>query len=264
MKTATILPQAFLHLTKDDDYHMALAHLVGKAGFEDYTKFYEEVGKDKDKFLIMDTGLIEGDARPIEELIEKAAQLNADEMALNDVFMDADQTLITSYQALTKVKDSGLKIRTMGIPQGTHLDEWVMCAKEMLRWDIDTLGIPKVLFKLEGFKGRLNALMEIQEQLAQKKVDIHLLGCWETPLELKMIEAAVRQGLIAPVRGVDSAIAYAYAREGIRITDDARPEGAINFAAQECPLDILDFNIKVWKHEAMTLSDDPGNMFYML
>lgn len=251
MKTATILPQAFLNYAKNDDYHMALAHLIGKAGFEDYTNFYREAGNNHSKFLIMDTGLIEGDARPTSELIEKAKFVYADEMVLNDVFMDASATLQTSWQALKEVEADGIEIRKMGIPQGTHLQEWVECAKEMIKWDIDTIGVPKVLCKLEGMQGRLRALREIQDIIGDKQ--IHLLGCWETPLELKMIEAATRDGLIAPVRGVDTAIAYAYAREGIRITDDARPEGAINFAAQECDLDVLQYNIDIYKREAATL-----------
>lgn len=256
MKVATILPQAFLHFAKNDDYHMALGHLVGKEGFEAYTQFFAHAGKNPDKYVILDTGLIEGNARPVDELLEKAMSINADEMALNDVFMNHTETLRESYEAMAYVLDQyayhGTEHpRLMVIPQGATLEEWVACAKEMLKWPVQTIGVPKVLTKLEGRDARLKALMEIQEHLGDKEV--HLLGCWETPLELKVIENATRAGHIKPVRGCDSAIAYAYAREGIRITDDARPEGAINFAAQHCDLDTLQYNIDVWKKEAATL-----------
>lgn len=252
MKTATILPQAFLHLIKDEPYHMALGHLIGAEGFEEYTKFYSEAGKDPNKFVMLDTGLIEGDARPPSELLEKAKLISADEMALNDVYMDHTATLKASYAAMDYIQWASASYpRLMAIPQGTNLYDWVECAKEMLRWPINTIGIPKVLTHLEGRDGRLRALMAIQEFLGDK--DVHLLGCWETPLELKMIENVTRQGLIKPVRGVDSAIAYAYARAGIKITEDERPEGAIDFAAQHCDMDILKYNIAVWKEEAKTL-----------
>lgn len=251
MKTATILPQEFLHLIKEETYHMALGHLVGKEGFETYTQFYTHAGRDPEKYVIMDTGLIEGNARPVDELLTKARSINADEMALNDIFMDHTETLRESHEALEYVLGQGDHPKLMVIPQGTSLSDWVECAKEMLKWPIQTIGIPKVLTKLEGRDARLMALQEIQEHLDGKEV--HLLGCWESPLELKVIENATRSGYIQPVRGVDSAIAYAYARNGIRITDDERPEGAINFAAKHCDLDILQYNIDIWKSEAATL-----------
>ncbi len=268
MKTATILPQKFLHLVKDDDYHMALAHLIGKEGFEQYTEFFKAVGEDPNKFLMLDTGLIEGDPRPTEELLEKAKMLGADEMALPDVFMDHQATLRQSYEAMEYVQndyarhgnnDKSRYPNLMAIPQGTCHEDWVACAKEMLTWPVQTIGIPKVLYKLEGMRGRLDALTAIQDALGDKEV--HLLGCWETPLELKMIENATRAGHIKPVRGVDSAIAYAFAKEGLRITDAERPQDPINFGAQEVDMDVLKYNIKVWKEEAATLPpiDDAKN-----
>lgn len=262
MKAAIILPQKFLKYGEHSDYHMALAHLIGKDGFEDYTKFYRGVGLDPNKFLIMDTGLIEGDARPTEELIEKAAYLNASEMALNDVFMDREGTLVESAKALELVKRSGVNVRTMGIPQGNCMEDWVACAKEMLTWDIDTIGVPKVLVKLEGRDARITALRLIKEDLIKHKKDVHLLGCWESPIELSLVEAAVEAELIVPVRGVDSAIAYAYARESIRITDDERPEGAINFAAESCDEEILKYNIAVYELEATDKATRRANKVY--
>lgn len=252
MKTATILPQSLLHLTRNDDYHMALGHLIGKDGFEGYTQFYKNIGADPDKFLILDTGVIEGDARPVEELMEKAKLINASEMILNDVFLDKAATLKESYKAFDAVWKSDLEIRVMAVPQGKTPIEWVECAKEMLSWGVSTLGIPKVLTKVfEHRDGRLQALMEIQDVL--QSTETHLLGCWESPMELKVIENAVRQEKIVPVRGVDSAIAYAYACSDLRITDDERPQGPIDFVGKAVDMDILQYNIWVWKKEAESL-----------
>lgn len=248
MKTATIVPQGLLDFVRDDVYHMALGHLVGAPGFEDYTEFYAEAGKDPEKFVMLDTGLIEGNARPVDELIEKALLINADEMALNDVFLNGDETLRESHDAMDHIFHGTIDIRMMAIPQGRNMHEWIECAKEMASWPVHTIGIPKVLTKLEGMHGRLYALEAIQDFIGDK--DIHLLGCWETPLELSVIENYVRQGKIKPVRGVDSAIAYAYARKGLRITDNARPEGAIDFSATSVDLKIMSFNKMIWEDEA--------------
>ncbi|MNH21830.1 hypothetical protein D3C79_816590 [compost metagenome] len=147
----------------------------------------------------------------------------------------------------------------MGIPQGNTLKDWITCAKEMITWEgIDTIGIPKVLVNLEGTFGRLRALTEVGDMIRGYGKEIHLLGCWESPIELSIIEAAIHTGSCVPVRGVDSAIAYAYARESIRITDDARPVGAINFASKDCNLDILRYNISVYVKEAMSKRDRHG------
>lgn len=251
MKTATILPQPYLRLALHDEYHMALAHLLHAEGMEEYSQFFHAIGQDEGKFVMMDTGLIEGDARPIEELVEKARFFNVDEMVLLDVYENMDETLRESHDAMEIVMRELPNVRMMAVPQGIDLEEWIECAKEMLTWPIHTIGIPKVLCRDNGSNARLAALEAIQPFLGDKEV--HLLGCWESPIELKLIENYVRQGKIKPVRGVDSAIAYVYARDGIRITDDARPEGAIDFEAGSADEATLRYNIDVWKLESQTL-----------
>lgn len=251
MKAATILPQPYLALARHDDYHMALAHLLHADGMSEYSQFFHVIGQEEDKFLMMDTGLIEGDARPIEELVEKARFFNVDEMVLLDVFENMDETLRESHDAMEYVMQELPNVRMMAVPQGIDFDEWVECAKEMLTWPIHTIGIPKVLCKHNGANARLEALEAIQPFLGDKEV--HLLGCWNSPIELKMIENYVRQGKIKPVRGVDSAIAYVYARDGIRITDDVRPAGTIDFEAGKADPAVLRYNIDVWKLETQTL-----------
>lgn len=251
MKAATILPQPYLPLARNDQYHMALAHLLQADGMEEYSQFFHAIGQEEDKFLMMDTGLIEGDARPIEELVQKAHFFNVDEMVLLDVFENMDETLRESHDAMEYIMHTLPNVRMMAVPQGIDFDEWIECAKEMLTWPIHTIGIPKVLCKDNGANARLEALEAIQPFLGDKEV--HLLGCWNSPLELKMIENYVRQGRIKPVRGVDSAIAYVYARAGIRITDDARPTGAIDFEAGKADEAVLAYNIEIWKQETAEL-----------
>jgi hypothetical protein len=226
---------------------MALAHMVDAPGFEDYTSFFTKMANDG-AFVMLDTGLIEGNARPIEELVEKAKLIGAQEMILNDVFQDHAGTLDSTWEALAYVKKHHPNIRTMAVPQGHNFEDWVACAKELCKWPVDTIGVPKILTKLTGDPhARLKAITAIQDVIGEK--EIHLLGCWENPLELKIIENYIRQGKIKAVRGVDSAIAWAYSTEGLRITEDVRPQDPIDFKATTVDDDLLSLNIGFWKHE---------------
>lgn len=264
MKVATILPQAHIHLTKQDDYHMALAHLIGAPGFEQYTNFYKAVGRRDKAFLIMDNGVIEGNPRPISELLQKAKLVNADELVLPDVYQDMQATLRDAKAGFNYMDEfSDTEIAVMAVPQGATYDQWLVCAKEMLTWPIQTLGIPKMLCSLNGRDGRLDALIDLQSFLGN--VQTHLLGCWESPLEVKAILNYVRQGKIKPVRGVDSAIAYVYAQAGIKMCDDERPKGAVDFGAAVGDLPLLKFNIDMWRTECGGLPElDDNNPVHRL
>lgn len=250
MKAATIVPTAYLGLIQNDDYHMCLGHLVGKD--KAYTDFYAEMGKDPNKYVIMDNGAAEQNRRPIEELVEKAKICNAQEIILPDELMDTETTLNLSYQALEYVR-SHSKLKVMAVPQGETLEEWLDCALVMIGWDIDCLGIPKILTRVaEHRDARLQALTLLDHYT--RGLDIHLLGCWSTPIEITMIERAACNKSILPVRGVDSSIAYVYAREGILISQAERPSGAIDFKAKDADVSLLQENINIWRNAA-TVSD---------
>jgi hypothetical protein len=255
MQVATILPEAYLDLTEDDTYHMCLANLIHydkmPTGFavDTYTAFYRHVGYAKDKYLIMDNGVVEGDQRPLQELIDKARFLGADEIILPDTMYNMNATLDKSYGALMQIKQDNLdhlkQLKVMAVPQGQSLNEWLYCAQTMIDWDIDCLGIPKILTKLFGRDARLNALRALGNKT--RGLDVHLLGCWSSPLEILMIEKAVRQGEIRPVRGVDSAIAFVYAQEGLMIDDAERPQGKIDFSSTAVDASLLVHNIARWR-----------------
>lgn len=253
MHAATIVPQPYLELTRDQPYHLALAHLIGKDGFQQYSEFYQEIGEDEDKFLILDNGLIEGDPRPIKELIEKAQWLGASEIVLPDVFQNRMATLQDSYAAWNYMYKHAPNLRAMAVPQGQTYVQWLECASEMIGWGVPTISVPKVVTSMSDVNGRLRALLDLQEILTRSSVEVHLLGCWDSPLELKFIESYVRAGKIRPVRGVDSAIAYVYARAGLRMSEAERPAGGIDFAASDADLEILQYNIEMWQSECATL-----------
>jgi len=249
MKVATILPQNFLNLVKGDSYHMCLAHLIDKPGMENYTRFFKN-GIADDSYVIMDNGLIEGNPRPIEELIEKADMLGANELILPDVFKNSVETIKAVGAAMSYLENHPTDINLMAVPQGKNLPDWLCCAEMLLQYPIKCLGIPKVLVSMGGRDGRLQALDALYQRCPEiSGLDIHLLGCWQTPLEILTIAKAESQGLIPTIRGVDSAIPYVYARAGLRISDDDRPDSEpVNFEHGEVQNDLLlALNIEAWR-----------------
>jgi hypothetical protein len=148
----------------------------------------------------------------------------------------------------------------MAVPQGKTLEEWVACATEMLTWGIDTIGIPKVLTSIAGRDGRLHALKLIAPVIASldssiQHQSIHLLGCWESPLELTILAKAEQQRIIPIIRSCDSAIAYVYSKAGILLGTDARPEGPVDFGGTVDDVLLLTDNITIW-HQSVTLKRD--------
>jgi len=222
----------------------------------------------------LDNGLIEGDPRPIEELVLKAEMINADEIVLPDVFRDRKGTYNAVVDALATMRRLGMPFRTMAVAQGDTLDEWISSAKDLLQLPISTLGIPKVVAKLiwddptnadllwntdeDGFwLNRLKVLQFLQNEIEAAGVQIHLLGCWDTPLEIKAIAAAVEAETCPEVRGTDSAIAYAHARIGQKMSEGDRPTGAIDFGATDLEPDdlTLKYNIQMWQAECRVSKD---------
>ncbi|MNU84617.1 hypothetical protein D3C71_743410 [compost metagenome] len=260
MKVATIVPQQFLDMTRADEYHMCLAHLIGEPGYEPYTHFFKQIGRLPYTHLIMDNGLIEGNPRPIHELVTKALLVDADEIVLPDVFKDRAQTYAAVVDALQQLTDPDkgqpLRGRTsfMAVAQGASLEEWIESAKELMQLPIRTLGVPKVLCSLPGLSttnGWLNRL-EVLKAIEPYRhgTQIHLLGCWDTPLEAKMISKAEAEGVISPIRGIDSALPYVFTRAGMKMSEGGRPDSSpIDFAMGGVDRKLLKYNIDMWRHE---------------
>ena len=248
MQVATILPTHYLSLIKDKPYHMALAHLVGVD--KTYTEFYMRMATEG-KFVNLDNGVIEtGVPMSIERIVAKANLIGAHELILPDTLDEAEITLDAACEAIPYAREH-FKGKLMGVPQGKTMEEWIECAKLMLEMDIDTIGIPKRLVKNCERDARLAALHLLGWSLRGR--DVHLLGCQETPIECTMIEKAAQAKHIVPIRGVDSAIAYVYARENMLIRQGPRPSGEIDFSAHDAHMDKLLRNIEIWE-SACTLS----------
>lgn len=242
MKLATILPTPYLALAEEDDMHMALAHLVGKD--PEYTEFFKARAAEG-KFVILDNGVVEtGVPVPIEVLVSKAKLIGASEIIIPDFFLNGEATMNSAIECIPYVRSNAPELKIMVVPQGDSIEDWMYYAKETIKLDIDTIGIPKVLTKFGGRDARLEVLADLGFSL--RGLDVHLLGCWENPLELTMIAKAVAAEQICPVRSCDSAVAYAYARDNILISHGVRPSGAIDFSAHDANVECLIKNIAIW------------------
>lgn len=267
MQVATIVPQNYLKYIENDDYFMCLGNLIDSPGMERYTEFYRRKAAEG-KFVIMDNGLIEGDPRPLPELVEKAYQLGASEMVMTDVFMDKERTLAAIDSGLTQLDPKHCP-SLMLVAQGSSIDEWVSCAQQIIR-NVHgfnyTIGVPKVLVKIGGRDARAAAIQQLLDVCpVARHCTFHLLGCWTTPLEVTLIDKLVRSNEKWPkIRGVDSAIPFVYARAGKKITHQDRPDSEpINFQETIVDESLLKYNINQWRiaADSTRMSLDPRRWF---
>lgn len=254
MQVATILPQNYLGLIKNDDYFMCLGNLIGAPGMEEYTDFYTKRSREG-KFVIMDNGLIEKDPRPIEELADKALSIGASEMVMTDVFCDRQKTLNAIADGVDRLK-AVVHPKLMLVPQGNSVDDWIKCAHEIIMTynTMDfTIGVPKVLVHLGGRDGRAAAISGLQEVCPiVRHFTFHLLGCWTTPLEVTMIDKLQHSDDKFPhIRGVDSAMPLVYARANKLLDHQDRPDSEpINFQYTKVNDITLRRNIHIWRKAA--------------
>lgn len=158
---------------------MALAHLVKK------DEAYKQWLQNYEGYLILDNSVIETKkAVSIEELVDFANEIYADEIILPDVFGNAESTITLVKKALAYVGvNYPGRFSIMAVLQGKTIDELKRCLDFYLTQPlIDVIGIPKNLDNFEGVYNRAS-LEELWLEAAEHK-KIHLLGCWNTLTEL--------------------------------------------------------------------------------
>lgn len=227
-RIAHIVPVDHLEQTKDNSYHMSLAHLAEVD--EIYCNFYRRMS-DEGKFVLMDNGCAEGAQIDVDRLIAVAEKLHPTELVLPDTLYDGASTYLKSFAALARFNvELSFKPRYMAVPQGSTVEEWFESAKQLLRLPINTIGVSKFLpIATKDPDSRVKAVALLTRYLEQHTelhdVEIHLLGCDEGPAKMREIFVSSPY-----VRGCDSAFAYIAAQAGVVInTKTLRPEGEIDF-----------------------------------
>lgn len=217
IKIAQIVPLKFLELTKNNQYHMCLAHLVLKS--DEYRDFYRRMS-DEGKYVLVDNGAAEGEKMDYDDLMRVYELINPTEIILPDVLFDMTETISRTTDF---VKNYDLdKYKKMIVPQGIDLNQWIDCCFEMLGIvNADTIGIPKWLgSKSETARAKICAMLSSVPQ------EVHLLGCSEGPIIVYCCRA------INPrVRGCDSAFSYLCDKAGLKGMDayTQRPKEKIEF-----------------------------------
>lgn len=226
-KVAHIVPVSHLHETRNNYYHMCLAHLVGNAK---YAKHFSQCSK-AGKYIVMDNGEAEGKQLNFEKLFEAYNAINPKEIILPDKLFHSKETLYKSKIFLDELKKRNLPYKVLAVPQGKSLSEWEECAKVFLSDKrINTIGISKFLNIITRDKYiRFKALEKLDKYLKlydREDIDVHLLGCDEGPVIVN--ECRKRFPF---VRGCDTAFAYLAAQSNTHISSEnvQRPSGHIDF-----------------------------------
>jgi len=125
------VPVAYLReLDKLNDYHFILAHLLVK------DKYYAQFYKCSKKFKILDNGALElGQSIDTDTLIKLALDFRVDVLVLPDVWMDKDNTLKRSLNAVKQIINNELTslFDIMFVPQGNTITEFIDCLTNFLQ-----------------------------------------------------------------------------------------------------------------------------------
>lgn len=226
-KVAHIVPVSHLADTVDNQYHMCLAHLVSCT---EYKEHFAEMAK-RGKFVLMDNGAAEGSQLDFDKLFEMYEEINPTEIVLPDTLYESGSTIQKAREFLVEMERRGVKYRTMAVPQGRTFAEWMACARILIKdTRINSIGVSKFLNittqdRYIRFKA-CDVIYGLIQEYGRYDLEVHLLGCDEGPLVVKMCQEAYPF-----VRGCDSAFSYlqAQAKKMMSLKNDERPAGTIDF-----------------------------------
>ncbi len=256
MQIATILPIAHLALEAESGYHMCLAHLMDDP---EYRKFFEWQAA-AGKHVIMDNGVVEvGTPLHIWQLMNIAKDAGITEMTLPDRINDRITTLHLHKSAMDILETFNPEQKVMLIPQGCDRENWIESVRNMLDLaakysnQVTAIGISKFSVNrthrdgnTKLFDSRLEALLSVP-LLLESDLQIHLLGCPDSPKEIREIDMAFPDR----IRGVDSGLPVFYTMHGGYLKAGAvRPIGKeLDFDAKfkDENLSLLKENIHTWK-----------------
>lgn len=234
-----IVSKPHLNLVESQYYHMCLAHLVLKD--EEYASFYRRMS-DEGKYVIMDNGAAEGEQLNLRDLALACERVNPAEVVLLDTMGESKTTLFKSYYCAKFLRDEGVTAKFMAVIHGTSMEDLVYCADDLLKMDIDTLGIPKVLTKMVHPDARMNLVGYLEKRISalNKKIDIHLLGC-----EKSFGEPITIMNKYPMVRSCDTALGFLITKNKQEVTlHTTRPRGVgIDFIEDTIDADLLGSNI---------------------
>jgi hypothetical protein len=215
MKIAHLIPTHWCWNYDLGDYRFALAHWI-KVDKTSYTAPM----KKGNSYMIMDNGAFEGELLTDDELLKAAEQIGADEIVLPDVPGDPKATLSASYKAYKKFR----KYRTMFVPHGQSLEEWIECvdawvskineAPSTSQPDYHTIGISPLRYLDGGYKHTKEMIVHV----IGLDMPIHLLGL----ADMSYFTSELLPNLTEwDIRGIDTSYAFALGARGILLQPDS-------------------------------------------
>lgn len=238
-KLAEIVPKETLEVTRDNAYHMCLAQLVLKDPA--YASFYRRMSEEG-KFVLLDNGAAEGEELSLEEVLKAAELVNAAEIILPDVLFEGKTSFeksISAYFNLLEYKDEK-GIRLMFVPQGRSFSEWYNYAMLAFKYEgIDDIGVPKHLsITFADKEARFTAVHALDKEIRARECydkRIHLLGCNESPKELKVLMKA------SPfIRGCDTVAPYLFTKYERAKSDECQTDCDSFARASDMSADMLE------------------------
>ena len=211
MKVSIIAPTSGLeqYASRSDHYHLTLSHLV--LCDPDYRRFYERRSVEGD-WIILDNSAHEfGGGMSTTDLLVAAAAIQASEIVLPDRLFFGDDTYENSKNAFYECKKALPEISLMGVPQGRTPEEYDLCAFNLIKLGVDTIGVSK---DYEVWEGGLMRRVQLIRSWSES-VQIHLLGWGRDLRQLYYLS----QEPDLRIRGVDSAKPLVFASKGILLPD---------------------------------------------
>lgn len=241
MQIATILPIPYLHLERGNNFHMALAHLLGD---EAYREFFSREAL-QGNFVMLDNSIIEmGTPLKMANLIKLAVWIKASELVLPDALNNMDETIKLGEESISEWYG---EVDLAAVPQGKTKIEWLSCLSETLLWPVKTIGVSRMLYGV--FEDRCEALLAAKRLINSEK-NIHLLGCRDLQ-EIRKI----RKVFGDRIRSIDSGVSSIYACAGMKMSDGApKPQIELDFH-KEVDEDLLKENIQYWKNVVCSEND---------
>ncbi len=250
MKVASIVPIPYLHLVDGKPYQMCLAHLAYQDS--EYAEFYRRQ-REKGCFVLLDNGAAEKSQLSLDQLLQVVEMVNPNELILPDEIYNTRTTLDRSYRAIHRIKQLGMDVQLMAVPQGETFQDWIDCATSMAEWPIQTIGVSKFMSYKLGQCARFGLLGAIVGYLLRRGIRAHMLGCAYDPRETAAMQLDLL--LCKAIRGTDSSMPYVYAHQKLNMyeavrQDVPRSQEEVDFYDNSTSVPLIAANIQIWEDMA--------------
>lgn len=190
MKVAHIVPTSLLELTRWNDYHLVLPHLLEDP---DYAAFYKETTLGH---KILDNGIAEAVEFDWKELLRLAGGIEATEVVAPDVMGDRPGT-VEAVRGFRPLALAHPEFDYIGVVQGkSYSDLAAMLAfYEQEEW-IDVISLPRILCHTVHKDIRHNFVNAFADQITQRFKAVHFLGAASSnPKEVLQLRDTIARGI---------------------------------------------------------------------